>query len=175
MHRVIVTVLFLLPTPSCLDFVEARVAGDKGTNFPPSIDKRYVSPSPSAFLRKIPIAQNCKALEFKIPPIRDFNKNDTLYYLWFFNGTLLPPFQGVIEPENRDRAIISFKLDRQKIEDAIGHSPLDGSFFENSHLLEFFVSDRPYTIPSSRFSDHPEAHEDTVYWSIWFSDTPCAL
>lgn len=159
----------------CLDFQAAHVGVGSNANFAPAIDKRYVSPAPSAFQRRIPIAQNCKALEFKIPPIRDFNKEDALYYLWFFDGMLLPPYQGFIEPENRDRAIISLRLDRQAIEDAIGRSPLDSTFFETSHLLEFFVSDRPYTIPSSRFSDRPEAGEDTVYWSIWFSDIPCAL
>jgi hypothetical protein len=158
----------------CLDYEQVRVAGDKGTNFAPSIDKQYASPPPSVFIKKVPMAPNCKAIEFKIPPIRDFNKGDKLYCLWFFNGVLLPPFQSVIEPENRDRAIITMKLDRQKIEDAIGKSPLDATFFETSHLVEFVVADRPYAIPSSRFSSDPDAHEDSIYWSIWFSDTPCS-
>jgi hypothetical protein len=175
MPKFLLQVLVLALFQGCLDFEIARVATDKGTNFPPSIDKKYVSPPPSAFLRKVPIASNCKPLEFKIPPIRDFNKDDKLYYLWFFNGILLPPYQGVIEPENRDRAIVTLTLDKQKIEDALGRSHLEPSFFETSHVLEFVVGDRPYAIPSSRFFDDPTAHEDSIHWSIWFTDTPCSL
>src|SRR5258706_12459185 len=165
--------IFLLPA-ACLEFQEPTPNSAQGVNFPPLIDKKFVSPPPSAFLRKISIASGCRAIEFKVPPVRDFNKNDRLYYLWFLSGVLLPPYQGVIEPENRERAIITLKLDRQKIEDALGYSPLDVSFFENSHLLEFVVSDRPYAIPSSRYSDDGAAQEDSIYWSIWFSDSPCS-
>lgn len=168
--------LFLLPIicEGCFDFQEARMVGDRGVNIAPVIDKKYVSPSPSAFLKQIPIAANCKAIEFKIPPLRDFNKDDKLYYLWFFDGILLPPFQSLIEPENRDGAIITIKLDRQKVEDAVGRTPLELSFFETSHLVEFVVSDRKYVIPENRYSDDPEAHEDSTHWAIRFSDTPCS-
>lgn len=168
--------LFLLPfiCEGCLDFQEVRMTGDKGVNLAPVIDKRYVSPEQSIFLKQVPLAQNCRAIEFKIPSLRDFNKNDKLYYLWFFDRTLLPPFQGVIEPENRDGAIITMKLDRQKIEDAVGKTPLDQSFFESSHLIEFVVSDRRYVNPESRYSDDPVAYEDSTHWSIWFSNTPCS-
>src|SRR5690349_15554691 len=95
MLKLVAHVVMLTSLQGCLDFEKARVAGDKGTNFAPSIDKKYVSPPPAAFIHRIPLASNCKALEFKIPPIRDFNKDDTLYYLWFFNGILLPPYQGI--------------------------------------------------------------------------------
>jgi hypothetical protein len=159
---------------ACFEYREARVSAEKNVNMAPMIDKRFVSPPPSAFLKFIPMARNCKAIEFKIPPIKDFNQNDKLYYLWFLNGILLPPFQSVIEPQNRSDAIITMKLDRQKIEDAIGRSPLEPSFFETSHIVEFVVSDRKYAIPGSRYSDDRDAQEDSFTWTIWFSDTPCS-
>ncbi len=175
MFKLMQSLLLCSMLSACLDFQDQRTELNQGVNFPPLIDKKFVSPPPAAFLKRVSVASNCKAIEFKIPPVRDFNKQDRLYYLWFLSGILLSPTQGIIEPENRERAIISLKLDRQKIEDALGHSPLDPSFFENSHLLEFVVSDRPYAIPSTRYSDDPQALEDSVYWSIWFSDSPCSL
>lgn len=167
--------LLVLLIAGCLDIQEARVAKENHLNAAPIIDKRFVSPSQSSLLKTLPMGTNCRPIEFKIPPIQDTNRKDRLYYLWFFNGILLPPYQSTIEPENRSGAIVTQRLDRQAIEDAVGQSPLDPSFFQSSHLIEFVVADRKYAIPENRYFDDPEGREDTVSWTIWFTDTPCSL
>jgi hypothetical protein len=166
--------LLVLCIAGCLDFQEVHVAKQTQLNAAPIIDKKFVSPSQSSLLKPFPIGTNCRSIEFKIPPIQDGNRKDRLYYLWFFDGILLPPYQSTIEAENRAAAIVTQKLDRQAIEDAVGQSPLDPSFFQTSHLIDFVIGDRKYAIPENRYFDDPDAREDAVSWTIWFTDTPCS-
>jgi len=169
--------LFLLLIPiSCLDYKEVRISDFENVNMPPFIDKTHVRPAPAELLRPVKLGLNCKK-EFTIPPIKDPNRKDSLYYLWFFkkigdlHGKLLQPRTGIIHAENRDNAVISLTLDRQAIENTAGEI-LDEDFFKHSYLIEFYIADRPYLIPDNRYTE-TNTLEDYMHWSITFTNENC--
>ncbi|MDA0713127.1 MAG: hypothetical protein O2897_03965 [bacterium] len=158
---------------SCLEYHTLT----KSANSPPFIDKTHVKPAPAEMLnQKIKLGKNCKK-EFSIPPIKDPNTQDTLYYLWFIKrpgelyGKLLQPRAGIIPLENRDTGVISLSIDLQTIETALGYV-LDDSFYSQSYLIEFYVSDRQYLIPDNRYTDS-NANEDYLYWTVTFANEDC--
>jgi hypothetical protein len=169
--------LHLISVMSCLEYQEARVTDSAGANLPPYIDKVHVSPSPSELLKPLNIGLNCRAKDFIIPPIKDPNRGDQLYYLWFFKrqndlyGKLLQPGPGIIRSEDRDAALVSLQLDRQTIERALGEK-LGDAFFDSTYIIEFYVADRKYLIPENRFND-ADAREDYMHWTIKFVDNKC--
>ena len=158
---------------SCLEYHP----GIEGFNLPPFIDKTHVKPAPAELLiRPIRIGNNCRK-EFSVPPIKDPNKHDQLYYLWFIKkpgelyGKLLQPRTGVIQTENRDNAVISLSLDKQTIETALKHN-IDENFYSHAYLIEFYIADRQYLIPDNRYTGS-HANEDFVYWMVSFSSQDC--
>jgi len=160
---------FLLLIPlGCFDYQEAYVAQTSTANYYPYIDKDFVLPQPST-TDAIFFGQDCKK-QFTVPPIKDFNHDDKLHFLWFFDGDLLSG-PRVIEPENRSDALIVLSLDRALLESHLGRS-LDDAFFSKRHILQFFVADRPYKIPESRYLVDG-ALQDSVYWSLSFSNVKC--
>lgn len=166
----------LISCMSCLEYQEARVTDFEGANIPPFIDKTHVRPAPSEVLKAIKLGANCK-MEFTIPPIKDPNRNDILYYIWSFkkqndlHGKLLQPGAGIIRAENRDNAVISLSVDKQAIETALGEK-LNSTFFEGNYLIEFYVADRKYIIPDNRYLESG-AYEDYMHWNISFSNLDC--
>ena len=161
---------FLLVIPlGCLDYQEAYVAQSNTANYYPYIDKNFVLPEPSAN-EQVFLGANCKK-HFTVPPVKDFNQDDRLYFLWFFDGA---PLGGprAIEPENRSNAIVDLVLDKMFLE-SHGQS-LDEAWYNRRHLLQFFVADRPYQIPGRHyFFPESGALEDSVYWVLSFTNSAC--
>lgn len=158
---------------ACLEFDSLN----KASNAPPFIDKTHVKPAPAEMLtQKIKLGKNCKR-EFSIPPIKDPNYQDTLFYLWFIkrpgelHGKLLQPRAGIIPLENRDTGVISISIDQQTIEAALGYV-LDDAFYAQPYLIEFYVSDRQYLIPDNRYTES-NANEDYLYWTVTFANEDC--
>ncbi len=172
----ILALFLLISCVSCLEYQEARVTDFEGANLPPFIDKTHVQPAPSEVLKAIKLGNNCKK-DFTIPPIKDPNQNDILYYLWSIKkpndlyGKLLQPGAGTIRVENRENAVISLSVDRQTIENALGEK-LNDTFFEGTYLIEFYIADRKYIIPENRYTDS-NAYEDYMHWTISFSNLDC--
>ena len=172
----VLALFLLISCVSCLEYQEANVTDFAGANLPPFIDKTHVRPAPSEVLKAIKIGVNCKT-EFTIPPIKDPNRNDILYYIWFFKkpndlyGKPLQPGAGILRAESRDNAVISLTIDKQTIETALGEK-LNASFFEGTYLIEFYVADRKYIIPDNRYLESG-AYEDYMHWTISFSNLDC--
>lgn len=161
----------------CVDYLKAEedVVLNNSLNFPPLIDTKHLSPQPLSLSNDISVGKSCKGQTFKVPPIEDRNKTDRLYYLWFLDNLLVWP-QSTIEPEFRDSGIITMTIDEQFL---LSHfeTKLPKDFFGRPHVIEFFVSDQPYTIPESRYIDETKSnekeHTDYVYWIVSFSNDPC--
>lgn len=161
----------------CLDYVklEDESVLNETYSFPPIIDTQYLSPHPSTLVNAISVGKNCKGQVFRVPPIKDRNLKDRLYYLWFLDNRLALP-QSTIEPEFRDSGIITLTIDEQFL---LSHfeTKLPKDFFNRAHVIEFFVSDVAYTIPDSRYIDKAKQdgkeHGDYAYWIVSFSNDPC--
>jgi hypothetical protein len=162
----------LLIFPSCIDYVKIEDLNIlQKENYPPIIDINNISPDPSRLTQVISVGNNCKTQVFKIPPIDEYNKENKLYYLWFFDKQLASP-EAIIEPENRASAIISLELNEQFL---LRHfnNKIPPNFFNHVHILEFFVSDVPFTIPESHYAKENKKHVDYAYWIITLSNDSC--
>ena len=164
--------LLLLLLSSCLDFTNPD-----DVNSPPLIDKTHVTPLGNAMLQPINIGLYCQAREFMIPPIHDINLSDDLYYLWFIKrpsdvyGVLLQPKPGLIASNIREKSVTSILLERHMIETAFG-GKLPDDFFSGTYIVQFFVADRPYLIPQSRYLE-AGGFEDSFYWLATFINQKC--
>jgi hypothetical protein len=165
--------ILLLVVVSCLEYGEAKVVSESteaaNVNYPPIIDLKYVTPSPGVIHKALRLGADCPPQEFKIPPVNDRNLQDRLYYLWFLDKQLMR--QGVIESEARGQAVISYSFDRQTLTGMNkGLNPQET--FSQIHLVEFYLSDRPFLIPENAYID-ASAFKDWTFWVMQFSDTPC--
>lgn len=161
---------------SCADYINLESNNSLGEYyaFAPQIDNRYLSPNPSRLTEEISVGKNCKGQTFRVPPIKDLNRKDKLYTLWFVDNKLAKPME-VIEPDSRGNAFISLTINEQFLLSHLGNKfPED--FFNRSHVVEFFVSDMEYTIPESRYIDDDyskKAHTSYAYWIVSFGNDPC--
>jgi hypothetical protein len=163
----------------CIDYVrlEEKAMIEENYHFPPIIDAKVLYPQPSALLKSISVGKNCNGQVFKVPPIYDRNSQDRLHYLWFFDNELAVPI-AAIEPEYRSNSVITLTINEQFL---LSHfqTNLPKDFFNRPHVIEFFVSDRQYSIPESRLiegngSDNDrKEHEAYVYWIAMFSNDSC--
>lgn len=161
----------------CMDYVkleEDTMLGDKN-RFPPVIDTKHLSPHPSRLVDTISVGKNCKGQVFRVPPIEDRNAKDHLYYLWFIDNKLALP-RAIIEPESREAAIPALNINAQFL---LSHfeNKIPADFFNQKHVIDFFVSDVDYKIPESRYIDdaktNEKEHSDYAYWIVSFSNEPC--
>ena len=169
----IICQLFII---SCVDYVNlSKKKSIDEPNFAPKIETKYLSPHPSNMMPEVFIGHNCPGQTFKIPPISDKDLLDDLHYLWFFDNRLAMP-EASIKAEAKDKSIIIFNIDKQFILSHFG-SKVPNDFFLKPHLLEFFVSDRPYKIPESKmmedYANNETQHQDYTYWIINFNSDPC--
>lgn len=160
----------------CVDYVSlAKKNPINEFNFVPKIEAKYLSPHPSNMVSEVFIGNNCPGQTFKIPPIIDKDEFDDLYYLWFFDNRLAIP-QTHIKAEAKNKSVIVFTIDKQFILSHFG-SKIPNNFFLKPHLLEFFVSDRPYKIPESKmmedYANKENQHQDYTYWVVNFNNDPC--
>lgn len=166
--------LFLsIISSSCLDYVNTDKLNKK--NYKPIIDKRHLSPSLTRPLDLISLGNNCKGQAFKIPPLTDDDPHDKLYYLWFLDNRLISKPE-VIEPSQKDSTIIAINLNRNFLENLF-ENKIPNDFFDNAHFLEFLVSDKPFTLPESRYidekPDNEKNHIDQVIWNFRFNNNNC--
>ncbi|MCA9507881.1 MAG: hypothetical protein KC505_05620 [Myxococcales bacterium] len=160
----------------CVDYVKMDEESmlNELHSFPPVIDTQYLSPHPSSLINTISLGKNCSVV-FKVPPIKDKNPNDTLYYLWFLDNRLVLP-QSTIAPEFRDSGIITLTIDEQFLLSHFEPKAIK-DFFSRPHLIEFFVSDVVWQIPESRYLDESKQdgknHVDYAYWIVNFNNDPC--
>jgi len=172
-----VSACFLFFLSACVDYmkIDDQWGELRQANMPPIINKKYINPHPSRLIDSLGVGTNCKGQAFMIPPIDDYNTEDRLYYTWFLDNKLVAP-QSLIEPENRDSAVISLHIDEAfLLSHYSGKMPKD--FFNRPHFLEFDVLDVPYSIPESRYIENKtlseNKHADNAYWIILFSNDPC--
>lgn len=163
--------LFLsIISSSCLDYININEFNKK--NYKPIIDKRHLSPSLTRPLDSISIGTNCKGQAFKIPPPTDDDPHDKLYCLWFLDNKLISQPQ-VIESSSTP---IVINIDKNFLENLF-ENKIPNDFFDNTHFLEFLVSDKPFTLPESRYidekPDNEKNHIDQVYWNFRFNDNNC--
>lgn len=157
----------------CLDYQRVHVVelSELAPNFPPVIDKRFVSPAITTPLQANRLGVGCNSeLRFKIPPIYDRNIQDRLHYLWFLDAKMMGP-PATIEFEARATAIATLNLNKEKLTELLG-ADLNRNFFEQLHVVKFIVADRPYLIADSALTGK-DALEDSVYWIVAFSDQAC--
>lgn len=162
----------------CLDYMKVEEDEMLGENyrFPPRIDAKYISPQPSRLINPIPVGKNCKGQVFIVPPIEDRNTKDSLYFLWFLDDKLAAP-EATIAPEARKNAILTLVIDEQFLLSHFEHRTIPPDFYNRLHVINFYVSDRKYTIPESRLSEDATTiekdHSDVVYWLVSFSNQSC--
>lgn len=167
--------ILLVLLGSCMDYTNLSKKPHENFNFSPKINSQYISPHPNNMVIEINIGNNCQGQVFKIPPIKDYDKEDNLYYLWFLDNKLAIP-QATISAENKNTSVVTFILDKQFI---MSHfkSKIPNDFFTKVHILEFFISDQPYSIPETRmmenYGNNQTEHQDYTYWIVTFSDNPC--
>src|SRR5262249_47982439 len=139
--------------------------------FAPNFDARYLSPHASRLVEPIGVGKNCRGIVFQVPRIRYRHKTARLYYLWFLDNDLAR--SGIIEPESRDSAIISFHVDHQLL---ISHfeAKIPKDYFDRLHVVYFYVSDTEYGIHGTRYIDETkESNEDYAYWIVDFNNDAC--
>lgn len=157
----------LILLTSCIDYIDISSPKDR-RNFRPIIERKHLVPSQEKLFEPMNIGGNCKELSFKLLPIIDYNKEDKLYCLWFFDKALVKQSE-VIEPKGRQDFLPEFILDNTFLDEHF-QGKLPKEFFDRYHMVEFFVSDRPYSIPESRYIDE---NTDYHYWTFRLSDDPC--
>mgnify|MGYP003336598005 CR=1 FL=1 len=109
-----VIILLISLLSSCIDYIHLSRQPHENFNFSPKIDNQYISPHPSNKIIDINIGNNCPGQIFKIPPIKDYDLEDNLYYLWFLDNKLAIP-QAIISAENKNTSVITFTVDKQFI------------------------------------------------------------
>jgi hypothetical protein len=168
--------ILIIFSSGCIDYIkiDEENYNHKTENLPPIIDINHISPHPSRLVQSINVGDNCKGQAFKVPPIEDYNKNDKLYYIWFLDNELVWPL-SVVEPENRASAVITLNINKQFLMSHFGNK-IPKNFFNEPHILDFFVSDLLPTIPESRLveaSNNSNNHADYAYWIVIFNNDSC--
>ena len=175
--RLLLACVLHYPICGCMDYtrLDESEAINELYNFPPIIDAEHLIPNPTRLTEPLGVGQNCKGQTFMVPPIQDRNHNDYLYYLWFLDDNLLLS-QATIKPELRSNGIITLTINEQFLQ-TFFQTKIPNDFYQKSHVLEFFVSDLPYTLPESRLIENGEKsqedHGDYAYWIIRFRNDPC--
>tara|TARA_B100000683_G_scaffold272415_1_gene315556 strand:- start:32 stop:703 length:672 start_codon:yes stop_codon:yes gene_type:complete len=164
---------------ACLDTQSVSIY-EPGENSPPTIQVRSVSPQPGQNLVQVLLGSSedaCPPTEFSIPEVSDLDLDDTLYYQWFLDYEVTdalrknPLKSGTIPPSTplqRMRTIPTFSLDRDVLISNLG--PLN-AFTDDTHILELYVADRPYSDPRFTEDNDPlvlpeDGNEDHMYWLI---------
>ena len=164
---------------ACLDTQTVSIYAPGG-NSPPNIQVRSVNPQPGQNLVQVLLGSNtdaCPPTEFSIPEVSDLDFDDTLYYQWFLdydvNDALRknPLKSGTIPPSSplqQIRTVPTFSLDRDILVSNLG--PLN-TFTDETHILELYVADRPYSDPRFTEDNDPlvlpeDGNEDHMYWLL---------
>jgi hypothetical protein len=164
---------------ACLDTQTVSIQ-ELQTNAPPSIQTRSVIPQPGQNLVQVLIGTEdalCPSTDFSVPEISDLDLEDTLYYQWFLDFDATEPLRrnplksGTLPattPGQLIRTLPTFQIDQEILQSNLG--PIN-TFLGGTHILELYVSDRPYADP--RFTEQndplvlPEGgNEDHMYWLL---------
>jgi hypothetical protein len=164
------TFLIIFSHIACIDWQAVQIEQKLvEKNYPLALSFRHISPRPDHIKTPISLGNNCEGIEFKIPPINDPNIADKFYFSWWLDKELIQ--EGMIEPENRANSIVYLKLNKEKVQSTL-NTPLDESFYNIGHIIEFYISDRKYLILENGLNQ-PDAFESWVSWTVNFKDELC--
>ena len=146
--------------------------GNESNWIAPIINHRNVWPTPLETPTPVNLGERCQGQEFKIPPliVPDIPFSNQFHFVWLLNRRPID-LAGVIEPEAAKNAIISLKIDEERLKSFFPAMTRE-DFMAAPMKLELHISDRPYFIPENAIPMQ-NALEDYMYWVISFREGQC--